>query len=122
MLQAVHSVLFFVRDVQEAAQWYADLLQDVPEYPDPNFALFRVGGVELCFHPADAKMCSGAAGQVAYWRVADLGVALATVQARGATLYRGPLDIEDGLTICQIKDPFGNLLGLVGPYCAGASS
>jgi hypothetical protein len=33
----------------------------------------------------------------------------------GALLYRGPLDRRDGEFMCQMKDPFGNLFGLVGP-------
>ncbi|MEZ8336060.1 glyoxalase/bleomycin resistance/dioxygenase family protein, partial [Vibrio splendidus] len=28
--------------------------------------------------------------------------------------YRGPMAIENGLFMCQIEDPFGNLIGLRG--------
>ncbi len=35
--------------------------------------------------------------------------------ALGAKLYRGPLDIEDNQVICQLMDPFGNLIGLRAP-------
>ena len=34
----------------------------------------------------------------------------------GATLYRGPMLIENALAMCQVKDPFGNLIGLRGEY------
>ena len=33
----------------------------------------------------------------------------------GAVLYRGPRDREDGTYMCQVKDPYGNLIGFVGP-------
>jgi len=36
----------------------------------------------------------------------------------GASLYRGPMPIEDGLGMCQLADPFGNLLGLRGLFQA----
>ncbi|TOL44982.1 glyoxalase/bleomycin resistance/dioxygenase family protein, partial [Vibrio parahaemolyticus] len=35
-------------------------------------------------------------------------------QKLGARLYRGPMEIEDGLSMCQVEDPFGNLIGLRG--------
>ena len=34
----------------------------------------------------------------------------------GATLYRGPIAIENELFMCQVKDPFGNLIGLRGKW------
>ncbi|ELV8773465.1 glyoxalase/bleomycin resistance/dioxygenase family protein, partial [Vibrio harveyi] len=48
------------------------------------------------------------------WSVGNLCVALADFQKLGARLYRGPMEIEDGLSMCQVEDPFGNLIGLRG--------
>ena len=36
------------------------------------------------------------------------------LERAGAKLYRGPLVIGNGEAICQMSDPFGNLLGLIG--------
>ena len=52
--------------------------------------------------------------QVAYWRVSSLAETRARLERAGATLYRGPLVIGNGEVICQMSDPFGNLLGLIG--------
>ncbi|MDY0831642.1 MULTISPECIES: VOC family protein [unclassified Pseudomonas] len=30
----------------------------------------------------------------------------------GATLYRGPMKIEGGEWMCQVRDPWGNCIGL----------
>jgi len=61
-------------------------------------------------------MPAGAAGQVAYWQVEYFDDALERAKHQGAELYRGPLKREeDGQYMCQVKDPFGNLIGLVGP-------
>ena len=76
----------------------------------------RVGAQEIWFHLADAKGPSGAAGQVAYWEVDGVGAALARAERLGATRYRGPLQRVDGWVMCQVKDPFGNVIGLVGPW------
>jgi len=54
-------------------------------------------------------------GTVVYWRVAEFDEALAHLLGVGATLYRGPMAIEDGQLMCQVQDPWGNCLGLRGP-------
>ncbi|HEY5309493.1 MAG TPA: glyoxalase, partial [Casimicrobiaceae bacterium] len=99
-----------------AAEWYATTLQMPATFLDENFAIIHVGAARLCFHCADSKVPAGRAGQVAYWRVASLDGARARFEKAGAHLYRGPLRIGEGIGICQFADPFGNLIGLVGPH------
>ncbi len=41
-----------------------------------------------------------------------LETSLQHFQSLGAKLYRGPMAIENGLVMCQLEDPFGNLIGL----------
>ena len=50
-----------------------------------------------------------------YWRTDDFDARRYYLESIGATLYRGPLDIEDSMAMCQLKDPFGNLIGVRGP-------
>jgi predicted enzyme related to lactoylglutathione lyase len=80
-----------------------------------------VGLQEIWFHQADNKMPAGAAGQVAYWQVDNFDTALEKAKHLGAELYRGPLTRTDGQYMCQVRDPFGNLLGLIGPKVEAAS-
>lgn len=115
MFESVHSVMFHVADTQAACAWYADYLSLKPIYLLPDFPVLRIGHSEICFHKADAKVATGKAGVVTYWRVADFSKAVERAKERGGVLHRGPLVIEDGSTIGQILDPFGNLFGLVAP-------
>jgi predicted enzyme related to lactoylglutathione lyase len=116
MIRALDHVLMFVPSVRPAAEWYSGALKSPVSFFDENFATIVVGSAQLCFHPADAKMPSGRAGQVAYWCVDSLPAAIEHFKAAGATLYRGPLAIESQQGICQFADPFGNLFGLVGAF------
>lgn len=116
MLQHVSAVIFFVPDVHEAAAWYARVIERVPRFPVEQFAILDVGGVELSFHLASERMPPGTAGQVAYWEVPDLDAARARFEAHGATWFRGPVPIENGRFMGQLRDPFGNLVGLMGPH------
>jgi predicted enzyme related to lactoylglutathione lyase len=116
MFQGVVEVMYFVPDRQAAANWYAQLL-DLPItcLDEPEHYFIRSGAQDIWFSIADSKVPSGAAGHVAYWRVQDFAAATARSEEMGALLYRGPLDRGDGEFMCQMKDPFGNLFGLVGP-------
>jgi predicted enzyme related to lactoylglutathione lyase len=71
--------------------------------------------LELTIPPtAVASVMAGA-----HWRVSSLAEACARLERAGATLYRGPLVIGNGEAICQVSDPFGNLLGLIGTNGGG---
>jgi hypothetical protein len=59
----------------------------------------------------------GKSGTVLYWSVARLPVVLDHFEEFGTNLYRvylGPIDIENGISISQVEDPFGNLIGIRG--------
>ena len=74
----------------------------------------QVGEQEVWFHQADSKVPSGACGHVAYWQVDDFDKVLERAISLGAKLYRGPLNRLYGFYMCQILDPYGNLIGLIG--------
>lgn len=64
---------------------------------------------------ADEKVGAGTFGLAVDWEVASFDQAFKHLTDLGATLYRGPMNIEAGFRMCKLKDPFGNLLGLRGP-------
>ena len=109
----------FVTSVRAAAEWYSSALGLPIACLDDNFGYINVGSSQLCFHVADEKADAGRGGQVAYWRVSSLAETRARLERAGAALYRGPLVIGNGDAICQMSDPFGNLLGLIGTNGGG---
>ena len=121
MFQGVHSVMFHVSDPEKARAWYSRLLSLEPVVLAAGYSVLRVGDTEICFHLADAKVSAGMAGVVTYWRVADFGSAVDRAKEMGGAIHRGPLEIGDGESICQILDPFGNLFGLAGRVSAAGS-
>jgi predicted enzyme related to lactoylglutathione lyase len=114
---AIVELMFFVPDRRKAAEWYSRLFDTpITQMEEPEYYFICVGGIGVWFSQEDEKVASGTAGEVAYWRVESFAEALGRAEALGAALYRGPLlREEDGLTMCQVRDPFGNLIGLVGP-------
>lgn len=113
----IAAVLVHVPEVEAALAWYQRTFPDAVRrrIEDFDFDYLAVGDVHLEIVPADDKVAAGAAGSVVYWRVAQFEDALAHMQSIGATLYRGPMDIEQGQRMCQLRDPWGNCIGLRGP-------
>ena len=110
------AVLVHVPDVAKGLEWYKKAFPEaVPIYhPEFDFTVLDLNSFSLEIVQADEKVGSGKNGTVIYWSVDSLSVALARFEALGAYLYRGPMEIEDGLSMCQVEDPFGNLIGLRG--------
>jgi predicted enzyme related to lactoylglutathione lyase len=50
-----------------------------------------------------------------YWSVSSVGSAREQLLERGATPHRGPIEVEHRRSICQLRDPYGNIFGLDGP-------
>ncbi|WP_394142508.1 glyoxalase/bleomycin resistance/dioxygenase family protein [Vibrio chagasii] len=110
------AVLIHVPDVAKGLEWYKKAFPDAVSVHHPlfNFTILDLNGFSLEIVQADEKVCSGKRGTVLYWSVASLPAALAHFETLGAHLYRGPIDIENGLSMCQVEDPFGNLIGIRG--------
>lgn len=117
MLVRFRELMLFVEDPVEAAGWYAELLGVPLELLDgnPEYRFLRVGDAQIWFHRADGKSPVSRGGTVGYWEVADLDRALARAEGLGGRPYRGPLDREDGTWMAQVADPFGLVIGLIGP-------
>lgn len=109
----VEEVLFFVPNVQEAKQWFIDLLDENPYFDNENYCAFYIANSTIGIHPSDDKVSSGVAGQVTYWRVSDIKESIKHFQSHGCSLFRGPICGVDKVWICQLTDPFGNVWGLV---------
>jgi predicted enzyme related to lactoylglutathione lyase len=108
--------MIFVPRRREAADWYADFFGvEIQEHEHPDHFFLQVGPHQVWFHLQDEKSTAGAGGQVAYWRVKGFSQALAHALQMGARLYRGPLKRLDGMSMCQVLDPYGNPIGLLGP-------
>ena len=110
-------VYLFVNNVKKSSIWYSKVL-NVPLIMDGNnFAFLKIGPHKLCFHKTDKKSPVSTGGSVAYWHTKDLLKTLKLLVKNGAHIHRGPIKIpENNEGICQIKDPFGNVIGLQGKY------
>ncbi len=113
----IAAVMVHVPDWREGFDWYLKAFSTarIIEVPELKWSYLEVDGVGIEVVNADSKVGVGTAGTVTYWWTRDFNKRLAELESLGAQLYRGPLNLEDGERMCQVKDPFGNLMGLRGP-------
>ncbi len=116
----ITAVMVHVPHVEAAIAWYQRAFPEAirSHVEASNFEFLSIGGIQLELVPSDEKVSSGACGSVVYWQVPAFEPALAHMQSIGAKLYRGPKQIEAGISMCQVQDPWGNCIGLRGPSFA----
>jgi predicted enzyme related to lactoylglutathione lyase len=114
MLKGLRSVYFCAADLRQSRDWYSTVLGTLPAEDLADFVRFDIQGFNLCLHRTDEKSPLSTGGEVAYWEVDDFDLAVRHILAHGGTLHRGPICAIDDLWICQIRDPFGNVIGLEG--------
>jgi predicted enzyme related to lactoylglutathione lyase len=112
----ISSILIHVDNPEEGLIWYQQAFPEANKcfIAELNFVYLDYMGVMLEIVPADHKVSSGAAGSVVYWQTDNFQKRLDHLLKIGATLYRGPMNVEGGLKMCQVIDLWGNCLGIKG--------
>jgi predicted enzyme related to lactoylglutathione lyase len=122
MADFITAVLVHVADVEVGLAWYrAAFPHAVLTTSQPSgFQFLQIGQTQLEIVPADGKVGSGAAGTVVYWWTDDFDTTLAQLQSAGGVLYRSPMEIDGALWMAQVRDPWGNCIGIRGPKATPA--
>lgn len=109
----LRTVIYHVPDLPIAKHWYAKVFQREPYFDEPFYIGFTVGGYELGLLPAEAGQAIGPGGSTAYWGVADIAATLEHLAASGIKPDAAPHDVGEGIKLTTVRDPFGNLVGLI---------
>jgi len=109
----LRTAIYAVADLQAAKVWYADVLERAAYFDEEFYVGFNVGGFELGLVPEpDVPLDRDAAG-VAFWGVPNAEEAYARLLALGAADHEPVQDVGGGVRIGAVRDPFGNVLGVV---------
>lgn len=113
MFLGLRTAIYRVEDIRKAKDWYSGILGFGPYFDEPFYVGFNVGGYELGLQPAEGESSAKAEGVVAYWGVDDAESALKQILERGAILHEGVQDVGGGIKVTTVKDPFGNIFGII---------
>ena len=112
-LNDIMQVALTVADVAQAKRFYGDVLGMKFLFEAGNMAFFQCGGVRVLIGAGETKP----SGTVVYFRVPDLQGAHASLREKGVEFTEEPHMVarmpDHDLWLAFIRDPSGNLLGLM---------
>lgn len=109
----LRTTVYAVPDLEKAKAWYSRVLGVAPYFDEPFYVGFNVGGFELGLDPDTSELKPGAGGVVAYWGVPDAERAWARLMELGVEPASPVREVGGGIKVATVKDPFGNLFGLI---------
>ena len=112
VFQGLRTAICHVGDLQEAKEWYSEVLGISPYFDEPFYVSFNVGGYELGLDP-DVTGVTRGDNVVAYWGVKDAAVAYQRILGLGAQKHSEPREVGGGIVVAAVKDPFGNVFGII---------
>jgi predicted enzyme related to lactoylglutathione lyase len=106
----LRTVVYPVPDMAKAKAWYSDVFGCSPYFDEPFYAGFSVGGFELGLVPDGMP---SAEGPLVYWGVPDAAGELKRLAQLNVVIHEPLKDVGGGVKVAAIKDPFGNLIGII---------
>jgi len=110
MLLGLRTIIYPATDMQKATAWYTSAVGHAPYFNEPFYVGFDVGGYELGLLPANEASHSS---PVTYWGTPDIVAERERLIAAGALPDTDIQDVGDGIRVATLKDPFGNIVGLI---------
>jgi predicted enzyme related to lactoylglutathione lyase len=109
----LRTVIYHAPDLDRAKAWYTDAFGVKPYFDEPFYVGFNIGGYELGLTPDAAEAERGIGGSTTYWGVEDAHSVLAHLLEHGAAEHSGVQDVGDGILVASVRDPFGNVIGVI---------
>jgi len=120
VIQGMRTVIYHVPDIKKAKEWYGEILGVKPNFDQPFYVGFTVGGFELGLDPDMTGVTPGN-NQIAYWGVQNADEALKYLLDHGASKQSDVKSVGEGpkgpVKVATVLDPFGNVFAVIeNPY------
>jgi catechol 2,3-dioxygenase-like lactoylglutathione lyase family enzyme len=112
-LATIERVIFYVRDTERSARWYADILGLAPRYKEPGWVELETKGVTLCLHGGREGGRIKDPTSIGF-KVDDFDAAFRSLKLREVPGLGEPYSPCPGLRCLKFEDPDGNRLGIEG--------
>ncbi|MCC8409775.1 hypothetical protein LJ707_12620 [Mucilaginibacter sp. UR6-1] len=106
----LRTTIYKVADLQAAKEWYIKAFEAEPYFDEPYYIGFNIGGYELGLQPDESTLGDNV---VTYWGVVDINAQFERLTAAGATAYETPQNVGGDIWVATVKDPWGNVIGLI---------
>ncbi len=109
-LLGLRTTIYKVTDLAKAKEWYTKVFQVEPYFDQPFYVGYNVGGYELGLQAEEVVVGENIA---VFWGVENIDQEYQRFVECGATEVEKPMDVGEGIKVATLKDPWGNLLGLI---------
>jgi predicted enzyme related to lactoylglutathione lyase len=108
MNQGIKTVIYPVKDLARAKVRFHTLLRVEPHTDEPYYVGFRIGEQEIGLDPNGHTH-----GMTAYYHVDNIRYSLQSMADAGPQILQEIKDVGGGKPIAIVKDPDGNIIGLL---------
>lgn len=109
----IRTVIYKVGDISVAKDWYTEAFGIQPYFDQPFYMGFEIGGYELGLQPEENPTKDKVESVITYWGVEDINMEFNRFLSLGATVHEKPQDVGEGIMTASLKDPWGNIIGLI---------
>ena len=113
MFLGLRTAIYHVDDIEKGKAWYTEVLGIEPYFDQPFYVGYNVGGFELGLQPEERTGSGKSDSAVAYWGVESAQKEVERLLEIGATIHEAVQDVGEGIKVATVKDPFGNVLGII---------
>jgi predicted enzyme related to lactoylglutathione lyase len=108
---------YMVGNLKEAAEWYSKVFETKPYFDENFYVGFNIKGYELGLLPEEKPTKDKKDSVLSYWGVEDIHKEYKRFLNLGAVKHEEPKNVGDELMVASVKDPWGNIIGLIyNPY------
>ena len=112
MIQGLRTVIYHVKDMEIAKEWFTKILEKPPYFDQPFYVGYNVEGFELGLQPSE-RTGMIANTVTAYWGVKDARGKYDELIKNGASPGAPITDVGEGILIGTVIDPLGNTFGII---------
>ena len=113
----LRTTIYKVADITAAKTWYTEAFRQTPYFDEPFYVGFNIAGYELGLQPEATPTTDKPESVVSYWGVENIQEAFDRLLELGAGEHEKPTNVGGELMTATVKDPWGNLIGLIyNPY------
>ncbi len=106
MANSIKLIVYPVKDVEKATEFYSTFLGTEPYVEGEYYVGYKLGDLEVGLDP------NSTVGPIAYTDTSDIKATVQELVEAGATILQDPKDVGGGLLVAQVKDIDGNVIGL----------
>jgi len=109
----LRTAAYKVGAIDKAKKWYTKAFETEPYFVEPFYVGFNIGGYELGLLPEENQPNEKPESVLIYWGVNDIEKVYNHFLESGAIEYEKPHSVGGPLMIATVKDPWGNIIGLI---------